>query len=353
MEEIIQNDEYEEFSIEDFNKTLDKLKKKSKEKYKFILMAGDSLKQLLFRLFKKIWNQECRPQQWKKTTIIQLYKGKKEINDLNNHRNIHMKEDLPKAFETAVVDFSKPKIVKKCSKFQIGGMPGHRPAEHLFCIKSTMALYEYLDIPLIIETFDISKYFDSEVLRNAMSALYEAGVDGKLYRLWYELNKETEIRVKTGVGITKAATVGETVAQGSIGGGLVSSINSDSEVNNFFAGSLDEAAYSNIRLQPMILQDDLSRLCCSADSARAAIRRMENIMKLQQLSINVDKSSYIVCRNSAKAEEIMIDLKNSPLVYDGFTIKEKMSEKYLGDMVDCRGLSASIETTISERYGRI
>ena len=198
-----------------------------------------------------------------------------------------MKEDLPKAFETAVVDFSKPKIVKKCSKFQIGGMPGHRPAEHLFCIKSTMALYEYLDIPLIIETFDISKYFDSEVLRNAMSALYEAGVDGKLYRLWYELNKETEIRVKTGVGITKAATVGETVAQGSIGGGLVSSINLDSEVNNFFAGSLDEAAYSNIRLQPMILQDDLSRLCCSADSARAAIRRMEN-----SLSQKIKKSDF-------------------------------------------------------------
>ena len=92
-------------------------------------------------------------------------------------------------------------------------MPGHRPAEHLFCIKSTMSLYEQLNIPLIIQTFDISKYFDSEKLRDALSALYEPGVKGKLYRLWYELNKETDIKVKTGVGITKVRTVGETLAQ--------------------------------------------------------------------------------------------------------------------------------------------
>ena len=122
---------------------------------------------------------------------MQLYKGKGELEDLNNHKNIHMKEADPKAFETAVVDFSEPKIVSKCSKFQIGGMPGHRPSEHLFCIKSIMSLYEHLDIPLIIQTFDISKYFDSEVLRDAMTALYEAGIKEKLYRLWYELNKET------------------------------------------------------------------------------------------------------------------------------------------------------------------
>ena len=194
-------------------------------------MAGNSMKDLLFRLFKNIWKKEKRPNQWKSTTIIQLYKGKGELEDLNNHRNIHMKEDLPKAFETAVVDFSKHKIVTKCSKFQIGGMP------------SIMCLFEQLDIPLIIQTFDISKYFDSEVLRDAMAALYEAGVKGKLYRLWYELNKETEIKVKTGVGTTKTAMVGETVAQGSIGGGLASSLNLDVEVNNFFNGSIDEAAY--------------------------------------------------------------------------------------------------------------
>ena len=29
---------------------------------------------------------------------------------------LHTKDDLPKAFETAVVEYSKPKIVSKCSK---------------------------------------------------------------------------------------------------------------------------------------------------------------------------------------------------------------------------------------------
>ena len=137
-----------------------------------------------------------------------------------------------------------------------------------------------------------------------MAALYEAGITGKLYRLWFELNKETNIKVKTGVGVSGTARVGETVAQGSIGGALASSLNLDVEVNNFFSGSIDEVSYSNVRLQPIILQDDLCRLCTSADSARNGVRRMENIMKLKQLDINVDKSSYIVCKKSSKNAEI-------------------------------------------------
>ena len=75
-----------------------------------------------------------------------MYKGKGDATDLNNQRNIHVKSYLPKAFETGVVNKSKTKIVEKCSKFQIGALPGHRPQEHLFVLKSTISLYTYLDI---------------------------------------------------------------------------------------------------------------------------------------------------------------------------------------------------------------
>ena len=101
----------------------------------------------------------------------------------------------------------------------------------------------------------------------------DAGVSGKLYRLWFELNKETEIKVKTGAGMSETTTVGETVAQGSIGGALISSLNLDIEVNHFFSESIKEAAYSDVRLQPLNLQDVLCRMSSSPDRARAGIKR--------------------------------------------------------------------------------
>ena len=52
------------------------------------------------------------------------------------------------------------------------------------------------------------KYFDSENLRDAMNSLFNRDVKGKLYRLIYELNKDNEIQIKTGVGITRSITTG-------------------------------------------------------------------------------------------------------------------------------------------------
>ena len=128
-----------------------------------------------------------------------------------------MKEEEPKGFEYLVMNKVKPIMVKNSSKFQIGAIPGHQAAEHLFTIKSVMTLYQQAGKPLILQCFDIKKYFDSENLKDAMNALYNYGVKGKEYRLIYELNKENKIQIKTSVGMTESFTTGPTVSQGSIG----------------------------------------------------------------------------------------------------------------------------------------
>ena len=89
----------------------------------------------------------------------------------------------------------KPKIVKNSSKYQIGAMPNHRASEHLFTLKSIISLYIKLDISIILQLFDLKKFFDSENLRDAMNSLFNRDVKGKLYRLIYELNKDNEIRL--------------------------------------------------------------------------------------------------------------------------------------------------------------
>ena len=91
---------------------LENIENNIKEK---LLSAGESFQCAIFRLFKYIWENEKRPGQWKITEIIQLFKGKGELNDLSNYRHIHLKDFIPKAFETGLVDRSKNKITTACS----------------------------------------------------------------------------------------------------------------------------------------------------------------------------------------------------------------------------------------------
>ena len=105
-----EDDEYNELQFDDFNNRMKVLKTKCKEKYQFVLKAGEGYKGCLYKLFSKVWKLEDKPQQWRDTIIVQLYKGKGEESCFNNQRNIHTKGDAPKFFEGIVVDKAKPML---------------------------------------------------------------------------------------------------------------------------------------------------------------------------------------------------------------------------------------------------
>ena len=77
----------------------------------------------------------------------------------------------------------------------------------------------------IINIFDMEKLFDKESLMAIMYTLWKkAGIDEKDYRLWYKLNKDTEIAVRTSVGESKTEIVKNSIGQGSFGAVLASSL---------------------------------------------------------------------------------------------------------------------------------
>jgi hypothetical protein len=141
-------------------------------------------------LYRKVWDCEEKPVSWEKTTCIQLYKGKGKKDDFDSQRFIHSKDEVPKGFEQILINKVKPKIIRNCTKYQIGAIPGHQSAEHSYTIKSVMALYHKAGKPLILQWFDLQKYFDSENLNDALNSLYHCGIKGKEYNLIYEVNKK-------------------------------------------------------------------------------------------------------------------------------------------------------------------
>ena len=304
-------------------------------------------------MFSKVWDSEVKPQQWRNTVIVQIYKKKGDFSDFNNQRNIHTKDFIPKLFEGIIVDKSKDIIVSNCSKFQIGGMPKHRAQEHLFCVKSVISLYALLEIPLFIQLFDVSKYFDKESLKDAMDTLYKCGIKGKLYRLWYEMYRDAQIRVKTAAGLSKIRATGENVAQGSIGGALLSAANLYKTLTAFFEGSDSEISYGNLRLSVLSFQDDALRMCSSVESIQKGNIYMESVMKRKQLSLGIEKCSVIGFGRKKNVELIRETINNSQklkLCNQDVRVKEK--GEYLGDILHELGLSRSVRETIDKRYGR-
>ena len=349
MEEKINNDI--KFSAEMFDNSLNIINKKNKDKYKFILQGGKDLKLALFKLFEIVWCTEQKPEQWRKTDIIQLYKGKGEKDDFGSQRNIHMKNEIQKFFGHIVMSKAKTSIMNNMTKYQIGTKNGHRAQEHLFTLKSIIALYLKMELPVFIQLFDISKIFDRERLRDGMNSIYNLGVKGKLYRLLFNLNKDTIIRVKTAVGDTNERETGENIGQGTLEGANISAANIDYTVNEFFKISNEEISYGEERMQPLLFQDDISRISTSLKAVQSGNDRMEAVMESKLLDFNHDKSVLIVMGSKKNKKKIDEDMKNYPLTLCGRVMKITNSEKYLGDMIDSGGLAESVTATVMKRKG--
>ena len=141
--------------------------------------------------------------------------------DLSNNRFIHLKKWLPRT----------------CDALVLGGM------------KETI-------LEIIFQLYDIRKFVDHESLRDVMDTLHDINMNPKVYRAWFLLSENTRISVKTGVGFTEEADVGEVIGQGTVGGALASQVNIDKGVDRYFRGSCVDTNYGTVRLQPIIFQDD-------------------------------------------------------------------------------------------------
>ena len=93
-------------------------------------------------------------------------------------------------------------------------------------------------------------------------------------------------------------------------------------------------------------------MCVSLSHAQAGNLIIEACMESKLLDLNTDKSCFLVIGSQKTKANIKSELKDYPLTLCSELMKEKVSEKYLGDYLHCDGSGASISCTISNRQGR-
>ena len=162
-------------------------------------------------------------------------------------------------------------------------------------MKSVISKYRKEGKLVIIQTSDISKFFDKESLDDAILTCYKRGADPKACRLWYKLNEDTQIRVRTGAGLTEYTGAGALVGHGTMGGALVSQGVLDQGISEQFApGGGDEMKYGKVPLSPLIFMDDLIHGSDTIEAARRANEKIDKVVKSLNLRLNEEKTSYIL-----------------------------------------------------------
>ena len=223
---------------------------KNKQAYHFLTKAGTSFQTSMFKLCRRLIQEEQFPAVFNKTLLKQLWKRKGRRENLDNHRYIHLKDWKARLVEVLVTEMMKEDILKSGTKYQIGGIPGHRIEEHLIVLKSLIQARMKNEKGVVVQFVDYKKFFGYERLRAIMASLNSANVNKKAYRCWFRINETTVISVDTPVGRTEKKTVHEIVPQGSGGAALASALDLALGLKRYFSGSQDELCYGSVRTQP-------------------------------------------------------------------------------------------------------
>ena len=160
---------------------------------------------------------------------------------------------------------------------------------------------------VVIQSYDISKFFDKEMIEDAILTCIKRGADPKSVRLWYKLNSDTQIQVRTGAGMTRYGNVGAVVGQGMLGGTLVSQAVLDEGVmEHFLPGGANQMKYGDVLLAPLMWIDDIINGAEQLEEARNINMIINLVMKQRGLCLNEDKSVCIIMGSKKTKENCLI-----------------------------------------------
>lgn len=248
----------------------------------------------------------------------------------------------------------KEPLLRGSSMYQIGGQPGHRAEEHMFVLKSSVARQRAQGKMVILQGYDVSKFFDKETIEDAVLTCLKRGVDKKAIRLWYKLNDQTRIKVRTGAGMSSFGNVGAVVGQGMLGGALASQAVLDEGVTEHVTpGDRLQMKYGEVPMAPLLWIDDIINTAGGLDEARKINVLIDRVMKQRGLSLNEEKTTCIIIGTKKQKLKATTELQKDPLFCGQFITQERQKDKWLGQILSSGGLADCVAETVNSKLGKI
>ena len=276
----------------------------------FLKYGGPVLIGKIEELFSKIFKSETIPNQWREAILVNIDKGKKDKEKLENKRRISLSNSISKVFEKIIVRRVHNEIC--FTEAQAGGRPNRSTIDHIFTLISV-----------------IQQRFYEKKQTYVLYTLWNRGIKGKIWCVTYELKSNQKIKIQTKFGLTDEVIVNDSLRQGKPLSGPEFACFIDDLNCQLLAKDLG-TRYLYVTIASLLFMDGISAVAESKQELTKMLQVTDNFLSKWQLKVNQNKSGIIVFNEkynvNRKEENLKIDIGNKVL-------ELKNSYKYLGEII--------------------
>ena len=331
----------QDWTMKDMEKALSDLKNNKSRDFEGLKneifkngVIGDNLKQSLLIMMNKLKLNKMIPMFFNIADITTVPK-KGSVIEPKNERGIFGVSVIRAILMRLIYNMKYSTIDRNMSDCQMGARKKKGCKNNIFIVNGIIheVLKTKKNNPVVLQIYDYSQMFDSIDLEQAMSDIYDVGINDDTFALLHKANQEIHMAVKTPNGLTERQVVKDIVLQGDTFGSILASVQVDSIGKECLKENLSYMYKKVLPVGFLGLVDDI-------------IGITEAGMKAQMLNVfmNVKSAEKTLQFGPTKCKSMLVgknteNIINTELLVDNWTVgytdnkvtgEDDMVESYIG-----------------------
>ncbi|KAL5190235.1 LINE-1 retrotransposable element ORF2 protein [Glycine soja] len=281
---------------------------------------GDRGLEWLTELFNEIMRSKRMPEEWRRSTLVPIYKNKGDIQNCANYRGIKLMSHTMKLWERVIERRLRKET--QVTENQFGFMPGRSTMEAIYLLRRVMEQYRMAQQDLHLIFIDLEKAYDRVPREILWKALEKKGVRVAYIRAIQDMYDRVSTSVRTQGGESDDFPITIGLHQGSTLSPYL------------FTLILDVLTEQIQEIAPrcMLFADDIVLLGESREELNERLETWRRALETHGFRLSRSKSEYMKCKFNKRRR-----VSNSEVKIGDHIIPQVTRFKYLGSVIQDDG----------------
>ncbi|KAH1190561.1 Protein transport protein Sec24-like [Glycine max] len=290
---------------------------------------GDRGLEWLTKLFNEIMRSKRMPEEWRRSTLVPIYKNKGDIQNCANYRGIKLMSHTMKLWERVIERRLRKET--QVTENQFGFMPGRSTMEAIYLLRRVMEQYRMDQQDLHLIFIDLEKAYDRVPREILWKALEKKGVRVAYIRAIQDMYDRVSTSVRTQGGESDDFPITIGLHQGSTLSPYLFTL-----ILDVLTEQIQEIA-----LRCMLFADDIVLLGESREELNERLETWRRALETHGFRLSRSKSEYMECKFNKSRR-----VSNSEVKIGDHIIPQVTRFKYLGSVIQDDG---EIEGDVNHR----